>query len=299
MQTLCQGCEVQSSVPPSQGNVKPTSDRRPDSCNVSVADNSTIGCAMPGANALGAQRPGADSTRSTQKRLPIRRGLTAYLFFPIFGSAVVLFFCKTLGLMPWWTYYGIFMPMLWYCYVASHDAVHGSAHNNRLLNEMVGWVSTATFGLPFSIMRRAHLSHHVREGRPDDIEQFAYRPGCQLPFGLLFGNWLFYLILPKCNRADRAIAGTMITSTILLLLLCPRTLFLGWLVPMQLVVCFGMVTNIYLPHGRFARWFSQRTAFVTGFHDDHHAMPGYPWHQLCQRKIRNHRRATPARAFCD
>ncbi len=53
---------------------------------------------------------------------------------------------------------------------------------------------------------------------------------------------------------------------------------------MQLVVCFGMVTNIYLPHGRFARWFSRRTAFVTGFHDDHHAMPGYPWHQLCPRR---------------
>jgi hypothetical protein len=138
------------------------------------------------------------------------------------------------------------------------------------------------------------LSHHAREGKPDDIEQFAYRPGWKLPLGLLFGNWFYYSVWPKCSRRERSTAVAAVIASTALLLLWPRPMLLGWFVPMQLVVCFTMVTNIYLPHGRFANWVMTHIPFLTGYHEDHHALPSYPWHQISQRAVRSSQSSAPS-----
>jgi hypothetical protein len=111
----------------------------------------------------------------------------------------------------------------------------------------------------------------------------SYEPGWQLPFGVLLGNLLFYAHFPKCNFREKLSAALLVFVALSLIFYFPQTMLLGWILPMQLVFGLGMFTNIYLPHGPYAKWVEKHVPFVTGFHEDHHAMPSYPWHQLCKR----------------
>ncbi|MDA7541480.1 fatty acid desaturase [bacterium] len=220
------------------------------------------------------------------KRPKLDRGLTAYLFFPAASGVVVFFAGLVANVIPWWLNLMAALPLYWYCYMTAHDAVHRAAHQNQVLNNWVGWISSGLFGLPFSLMRRAHLSHHCNAGRKDDIERFAYVSGWQLPFGVILGNLFFYAHFPKCNFKEKLSAAALVFVVLSLIFYFPQTMLLGWILPMQLVFGLGMFTNIYLPHGPYAKWVEEHVPFVTGFHEDHHAMPSYPWHQLCRREIR-------------
>lgn len=220
------------------------------------------------------------------ERPGIDRGLTAYLFIPAASGVVVLFACYRANVIPCWINMIAALPLYWYCYITAHDAVHRAAHKNLALNNWVGRISTVLFGLPFSLMRRAHLSHHRYAGKTGDIERFAYRSGWQLPFGVMLGNLFFYAHFPKCNCREKRSAVLMIFVVLSLILYSPKFMLLGWILPMQLVFGLGMFTNIYLPHGPYAKLVEKYIPFVTGFHEDHHAMPSYPWHQLCKPEIR-------------
>lgn len=214
------------------------------------------------------------------------RGLTAYLFFPAASGVAVLFAGLVANVIPWWFNLIAALPLYWYCYMTAHDAVHRAAHQNLVLNNWVGRISSGLFGLPFSLIRRAHLSHHRNAGKNDDIERFAYAPGWQLPLGVMLGNLFFYAYFPKCNFKEKLSATVTVIVVISLIFWFPKTMLLGWILPMQLVIGLGMFTNIYLPHGPYADWVEKHIPFVTGFHEDHHAMPSYPWHQLCQGEVR-------------
>lgn len=220
------------------------------------------------------------------KKPNVKRGLTAYLFVPAAVGILILFIGYCAGCFPWWTNLIVAFPLYWYCYMTAHDAVHRSAHYNLAINNWVGWISTGLFALPFPLMRRAHLSHHAHAGSNDDIEKFAYRSSWRLPFGVIFGNLFFYTHFRKCNSFEKQTAFLMALLIITLVAISPTTMLLGWVLPMQLVFGLGMFTNIYLPHGHFHKWVETHIPFITGFHEDHHAMPSFPWHQLCQCKIR-------------
>ena len=212
--------------------------------------------------------------------------MTAYLFLASAIGIAILFVAYCTGFIPWWLNLLVSFPLYWMGYVAAHDAVHRSAHQSLLVNNVVGWTSTALFALPFSLMRKAHLSHHRRAGQHDDIERFGYQKSWSLPLGVIFGNLFFYGYFPKCNFREKLTAVFTIALTAGSILVFGETVLLGWVLPMQLVIALGMFTNIYLPHGPFAKWIDSNIPFLTGFHEEHHAMPGYPWHQLCERDIR-------------
>ena len=224
--------------------------------------------------------------RPAQPKPPLQRGLTFWLVFPLLGAALGLFAGFNLGLIPWWLFCFASLPVYWCFMVAGHDAVHRSTHKNPQLNAFVGWVTNGFFALAFPMIRRAHLSHHAREGKPDDIERFGYRSGWHLPFGLLFGNWFYYAILPECNRRERASAYGTLACFATLFVLWPTQMFWGWWVPMQIVTLYTTVAYIYLPHGRFGDWVNEHLPFLTAYHEDHHASPSYPWHQIMQKEIR-------------
>ena len=69
------------------------------------------------------------------------------------------------------------------------------------------------------------------------------------------------------------------TAILSLVALCPQQVFWSWLVPMQIGVAWFAFTTVYLPHGRYAAWIMNHAPAITGFHDDHHKMPQYPWYQ--------------------
>ena len=221
------------------------------------------------------------------ERPKVRRGLTAYLFLLAAIGIAISTASYCVGALQLWAHLTASIPLYWFCYVAAHDSVHRAAHRNKGINNLIGWFSTGLFGLPFSLMRTAHLSHHRHVEKEEDIESFAYRMGWQLPFGILFGNLFFYSYFPKCDFRQKLSTIGFVASLMLVIFgLASTKLLLGWFLPMQLVFGFGMFTNIYLPHGPHAEWLDKNMPFVTGFHEHHHAIPSYPWHQLCRTETR-------------
>ena len=219
-------------------------------------------------------------------RPAVRLGLTTWTFLPTLLAVVCLFLLYLTGALPWWVNWLVATPLYCYILICAHDAVHGSAHDSPWVNRLVGWFGTAVFAIPYPVVRRAHMSHHARPGRLDDIEQFAYRPGWTIPFRWAFGNIMYYAILPKCTAGERVLAvGTLITVGSLLLI-WPGAIAIGWLLPMQTTAFIFMFSTIYLPHGRFAAWVNKVIPVVTGFHESHHAQPFYPWYQISQREVR-------------
>ena len=225
------------------------------------------------------------------ERPPIRRGLTFWLFLPTVVLAVTSFVAFCSGAIPWWLNWALIAPLYYFLIICSHDALHCSAHRTRFGNHAVGWLGTKLFCVPYSMVRRAHLSHHNSDGAPDDIEQFAYNPGPTLPLRILFGNWMYYLHLPKCNWKERIQAATTVAVTIALFVVWPREALLGWFLPMQTGVCYIMITTIWIPHGPYSKWWMNHLPFITGYHEDHHAQPAYPFHQIAQRKVQAYARS--------
>ena len=229
------------------------------------------------------------SNPSKIKRPPVQLGLTAWTFVPTLAAVAGLLVGYCVGFVPWWLNWLVATPLYCYVLICGHDAVHRTAHGNARINRLVGSVSGFVFAIPFSVVRRAHLSHHARVGKPDDIERFAYRMSWTLPLRWLFGNFCYYAVLPRCTTFERLMAGATLTSVGCLLLVSPDGALFGWLLPMQTTVLIYMVLTIYFPHGPFAEWIDRNMPVVTGFHEDHHAMPNFPWHQLSQRKVRQTR----------
>jgi fatty acid desaturase len=214
-----------------------------------------------------------------------------HLFFPTVALVSGLFVGFCVGSVPWWVNWLLAAPLYYFLIICSHDALHGCAHQRRLGNAAVGWMGTQMFGLPYPMVRRAHLSHHVRDGAADDIEQFAYKPGPTLPLRLAFGNWMYYLYLPKCGPTEWVLAGATVLGTVAAFLLCPRESLLGWFLPMQTAACYIAITTIWIPHGPCSGWWMDNFPFVTGYHEDHHAQPSYPFHQIARKTIRGYARS--------
>ncbi len=221
---------------------------------------------------------------------PVRKGLTFWLFFPTVLIVVVSFAAFCTGAISWWQNWLFATPLYYFLIIFSHDALHSTAHPNRLANKVVGWIGTQMFAVPFPVVRRAHLSHHAKEGADDDIEQFAYNRGPTLPIRILFGNWMYYEYLPKCPKKDWVLAAATVMVTFFLFMFFPRQTFLGWFLPMQTGTCYIMVTTIWIPHGPYSKWWMDNMPFVTGFHEDHHAQPNYPFHQIAQQEVREYAR---------
>lgn len=223
------------------------------------------------------------------KRSPARLGLTAWTFAPTVAAVVGLWIGYWFHLVPWWINWLLATPLYCYILICGHDAVHSTAHGNRWINKSVGWTSCLVLGIPFTVIRRAHLSHHARVSKHDDFERFAYVPSWILPVRWVFGNLCYYAIFTKCTLVERVMAGATLAGIGFLLLASPEVVFFGWLLPVQTTWLIFMVLTVYLPHGVFANWINEHIPFVTGFHEDHHRIPSYPWHQLCQWTVRTAR----------
>ena len=221
---------------------------------------------------------------------PVKKGLTFWLFIPSVLLVIWLFVEFESGAISWWENWLLASPLYYFLIILSHDAVHSTAHKNRFANNLVGWLGTAIFAIPFPLVRRAHLSHHAREGDADDIEQFAYKRGPTLPVRILFGNLMYYRFLSRCSSRLWGLAIVTVVAFIFLFGFFPRESLLGWFLPMQTGTCYIMFTTIWIPHGPRSRWWMDNFPVVTGFHEDHHAKPNYPFHQLTRKAVRHYAR---------
>ena len=231
-------------------------------------------------------------SREAIKRPPVERGLTFACFWATISAVVALFFAFVFGAIPWWLNWVFAAPLYYFLVICGHDAMHSCAHKSRTLNNTVGWLTAQIFCVPFPVVQRAHLSHHAKEGAPDDIEQFAYKKGVTLPLRIIFGNLMYYRFLTRCKWPAWGLAAATAVMTAVLFLAWPRETFVGWFLPMQTGVTFIMITTIWIPHGPYSRWWMDNYPFITGFHEDHHAQPAYPFHQISQAKVRAYARSS-------
>lgn len=213
------------------------------------------------------------------KRPDLKRGLSFWTCVPIIGIVVASFIGFCAGVIPWWLNWLIATPCYCYVVICGHDAIHRAAHEDSRLNAVIGWMASVLFAIPFSVVRRAHLSHHAREGKPDDIERFAYLSGWTLPIRWIISNWMYYAILRKSPRREWRDTIVLLPAIVCLLARWPSMTLVGWFLPMQTASGILAIFTIYLPHGRFAKWIGKHAPFLTGYHEEHHAAPSYPWHQ--------------------
>lgn len=230
----------------------------------------------------------------TRQTLPIRRGLTSWMFLAnLIALAVAVGLWRTLD-VPYLVFLPVASMLYFHVAICCHDAIHRAAHRNRRVNSAVGWVATWLFGAAFPVFKKGHLSHHARSEKPDDIERHAYRTTWQLPFRWVASNWMYYIVWPQLNRRERMQTVAVLAGYAALLVAAPVPVLLGWVIPMQLATAAFSFHTVWLPHGPLKAvalaWFPA----ATGYHADHHARPAYPWHQY--RQLHLHLGGRSARA---
>src|SRR5688572_11750976 len=220
---------------------------------------------------------GRKNPRATR---PTRRSsLTAWLTLALLAcqlALVALHFCERISA-------GIHVVgatvLLYLLAVCSHDAVHRVAHPSRAVNEWAGWTGALALGATLPLFRVVHILHHRRLGEPEDPERYVLVPLWCLSLRLLTYNLSYYRHWPRLRGGDRALAAVVALSWVALAIALPRGFGLGWVVPAQLASAAFAFLNAYLPHGPWGSWVRARAPTLTGYHDDHHIVPGRPFHQ--------------------
>jgi beta-carotene hydroxylase len=220
----------------------------------------------------------------------------------IFLVALTLITLSVCGywLWGWWD---------WCCFCSSvlalhlagtviHDASHNSAHENRILNAILGHGSALMLGFAFPVFTRVHLQHHAHVNDPkNDPDHFVSTGG---PLWLIAARFFYHEIYFFKRRLWRKYE---LLEWFLSRLFMFTIVFLGckydfigfvmnfWFVPALVVgITLGLFFD-YLPHRPFKerdRWRNARVypsrlvnLLILGqnYHLVHHLWPSIPWYK--------------------
>ena len=96
----------------------------------------------------------------------------------LLGLNGLIFIVLPLWLLPASTHFGWLLvplvPLTVTHWATIHEAIHGSLHPDRRINDRLGRLLAIGFGSPYQLLRFGHLSHHALNGaepeRPDLLE---------------------------------------------------------------------------------------------------------------------------------
>jgi beta-carotene hydroxylase len=182
----------------------------------------------------------------------------------------------------------VLVPVYFFIAICVHDAVHRSAHSNPTLNAVVGWTGAALHGMNFAMLRRQHLLHHSHLGQKSDEETYVYRSAWTLPLRLLTVHLFCFLTLVKAPKREQWQGVAFLASCGIGLAYFPAELFWGWCLPMLTSNAAFTWASVYLPHGPLGNWVHRNVPQLTGYHEEHHAVPQLPWYQVAS-VARRHR----------
>lgn len=197
----------------------------------------------------------------------------------------------------------------WCCFISNvlalhlagtviHDASHNSAHQNRIVNAILGHSSALMLGFAFPVFTRVHLQHHAHVNDPDnDPDHFVSTGG---PLWLIAARFFYHEIFFFKRRLWRKYE---LLEWFLSRLFVFTLVFLGirygfitylmnfWFVPALVVgIALGLFFD-YLPHRPFKerdRWKNARVypspilnLLILGqnYHLVHHLWPSIPWYK--------------------
>ena len=223
--------------------------------------------------------------RMSRAQMNARPGLTLVL-----GSVLLL---SALSSAAQWAQGGVSLvvhlcttvPMLYFLFICIHDGVHSVLSRRRWLNDGASILLAGAVGLPFPLLRRAHLHHHAHLGQPSDPEGKIYNSSLwKLPLTLIAVPFYYLAQLPKLSPAKAALVCLQLLLFISLMALFP-VLLTAWALPVLIAVLYFGFTTVYAPHSEHQARLMPWLNFHSGYHHDHHRDPRYPFHQYFQLRL--------------
>lgn len=219
----------------------------------------------------------------------------------VFLLAVTIAIVSTLGYWCWgWVdlvCFALNMLALHMVGTVIHDACHGVAHRNKVMNAVLGHGSALMLCFSFPVFTRVHMQHHAHVNDPEnDPDHVVSTFG---PLWIINARFLYHEIfffrrkLWRNNELFEWIAARSVLG--LILFLGYQYDFIGyifnfWFVPLAGV---GLILGLffdYLPHRPFKerdRWKNARVYpnrflnwLIMGqnYHLVHHLWPSIPWY---------------------
>ncbi len=226
-------------------------------------------------------------------------GFNPTLFLLI--AAIVLATLSSTGFWVWhWSPTLVFVLNFLSLYVLGtviHDASHGVAHKNRIVNAIMGHVSAILQGFVYPVFTRVHMQHHAHVNDPEnDPDHFVSTGG---PLWLIAVRFFYHEVFFFQRRLWRKWElWEWALSRLLLVVVLTVAYFYGflgyilnyWFVPAGIMgLALGLFFD-YLPHRPFqerSRWKNARVypgwllnilLLGQNYHLVHHLWPSIPWY---------------------
>jgi beta-carotene hydroxylase len=216
-------------------------------------------------------------------------------------GSILLAIASSTGYWVWhWAHWLVFTLNFVSLYVLGtviHDASHGVAHRNRLVNAAIGHVSAVLQGFVYPVFTRVHMQHHAHVNDPEnDPDHFVSTGG---PLWLIAVRFFYHEIFFFQRRLWRKFEllewGISRLILVAVMFVSYEFDFLGyilnyWFVPAAIM---GMALGLffdYLPHRPFketTRWKNARVypswilnilLLGQNYHLIHHLWPSVPWY---------------------
>ena len=218
-------------------------------------------------------------------RLQIRPGLTLLLGASLLLGAASSAACWVSGVSSLGGHLLTSVPMFYFLFICIHDGVHGVLSRRRWLNTGAATVFAAGVGLPFALLRHAHLLHHATVGEARDPESAVYAaPLSRLPLMLLLVPMHYLRLLPRLSRPQQALVVAQLLAWLVLLWAAP-VLLAAWVLPILLAIVWFGLTTVYAPHSAHQDALMRFLRLHSGYHHDHHRDARYPFHQYFQLRL--------------
>lgn len=216
-------------------------------------------------------------------------------------GSVILAIASTTGYWVWhWPHWLVFLANFVSLYVLGtviHDASHGVAHRNRLINAAMGHISAILQGFVYPVFTRVHMQHHAHVNDPEnDPDHFVSTGGPLWLIAVRFFYHEIFFFQRKLWRKYELVEWTISRMTLVVVLIAGYEFnFLHyilnyWFVPAAIMgLALGLFFD-YLPHRPFqetSRWKNARVypswllnilLLGQNYHLIHHLWPSVPWY---------------------
>ena len=172
------------------------------------------------------------------------------------------------------------VPALYFTCICVHDAVHGVLLRDARANQLAGFIMSLGIGLPFAVLQHTHLHHHRTVGTEHDPERVLYGASpWGLPLLLPVVPALYARFLMRLHTRALLLTAVHCTAVGAALVFSGPHLVIYWAIPAALATGWFGFTTVYVPHCQHRGVLMRYMCAHSGYHDDHHRDPRFPFSQ--------------------
>ena len=200
-----------------------------------------------------------------------RSWVSFYGFFLMTAILVLLLAAIQANLISYGFYLTVSITAYFVLLLIFHDCSHESAHPNRQVNRVLGWIIAAMTALPFNLVKSAHLKHHRFANTEQDPDQVLYRDTLKSFVLIFLTNFVYYSELRFLSKKEQLKVALFWALWIIPWFFFPRELLLFWAVPALAAVALFSFLFIYASHHPYL---SDKVAWFGPFLRVHHSHHG-------------------------